>query len=677
MQKSKLNLSWLFDLLLIVVLVVAGWLRFTGSDWGDLQHQHPDELSVTSVTYDIAPIGTTSSTLGAAPTTLNQPWRASYPDTFTDCAEWGGYFNTACSPLNPQNRGHNAFVYGSLPIFIVRYLAEWTGQLGNLKLFGRQLSAASDLVTIFLLYLIVVRLYGRRTALLAAAFSSLAVMQIQQSHFFTTDNFAVTFMTLAVLFAVQIVVSRDAPVKTGREDQSRWSFLREMAGNKLFWLSILFGLAYGMALASKLNAYPLALLLPLAFFIRFWKKGGTITPAIQALIITCLLAGGLASILSFRVFQPYAFDGLGINQLWLDKVQEQRLQATPDSDLPWNLQWARRTHLYSFENLTTWGLGLPLGILAWTGFLWMGWRIIKGEWRQHLLVWLWLAIYFGWQSMQYNPTMRYQLPIYPFLAMMAAWLAVQAGKQWNEARRKIFFLFRPQVLLAVLGFLVLLLTAGWAVAFSSIYTRAEPRIAASRWIYENVPAPLNLHLVLPDGTTDQEPLPFFSGLTVQSGIPYRTVFAARQDGVLTAVSFGHLEDLTASGRQTITLTIASNPEPEPGQVLASATASVDFNSAGTQKGNALSISFAQPIAIQAGQNYYLILETTGGSLVVSGSGVINETDYDWSLPFRIDGYDGFGGLYRGDLNLQIYWPDNVEKLERFLATLEEGDFISP
>ncbi len=330
MDKAKRPLSWIYDLLLVGVLVLAAWLRFSGSDWGELQHQHPDELSVTSVTYDIAPIGTTSDTLGAAPTTQSQPWRLAYPQTFTDCAEWGGYFDTACSPLNPQNRGHNAFVYGSLPVFIVRYLAEWTGQVSNLKLFGRQLSGATDLVTILLLYLIVSRLYGRKTALLSAAFSALAVMQIQQSHFFTTDNFAVTFMTLAVLFAVEIVVAREKPEDLSTASTPRQAFFLHLIRNNLFWWSILFGLAYGMALASKLNAYPLALLLPLAFFIRFWRKGGTITASQQALIIACLVAGGFMAVISFRIFQPYAFDGLGINQLWLDKIHEQRLQATPD-----------------------------------------------------------------------------------------------------------------------------------------------------------------------------------------------------------------------------------------------------------------------------------------------------------------------------------------------------------
>ncbi len=62
-------------------------------------------------------------------------------------------------------------------------------------------------------------------------------------------------------------------------------------------------------------------------------------------------------------------------------------------------------------------------------------------------------------------------------------------------------------------------------------------------------------------------------------------------------------------------------------------------------------------------------------LFIDGSAVINETDYDYGLPFRIDGYDAFGGIYRGDLNLQVYWDDNADKLERYVSTLDQGDYI--
>ncbi len=689
MDKPKEKLPWLYDILLVLVLTVAAFLRFTGSDWGNLEHQHPDELFITSVTYDIAPIGASSDVIGRAPTVADQPWRAAYPETFTDCVEWGGYFDTACSPLNPQNRGHNTFVYGSLPVFIVRYLAEWTDQVGNLKLFGRQMSAVADLITIFLLYLMVARLYNRRVALLAAAFSAFAVMQIQQSHFYTTDNFAVTFMTLAAYFAVEIVVGRKsetvirdseivpednaAPAKRIPNNQLRFaaSFL-QIVKQREFIFSILFGLAFGMAVASKLNAAPLALLLPLAFFIRYWRHGHPLTPQQWRLVIVSLLAGGFIAILSFRVFQPYAFDGLWFNQLWLDKVREQRLQATPNSDLPWNLQWARRTHLYSFENLTTWGLGLPLGILAWLGFLWMGWRILKGEWRQHLLLWSWTALYFGWQSLQYNPTMRYQLPIYPFLAMMATWFVFRLA-DWKVGTFKRANL--PTILATVLGVFVLLTTAGWAFAFTSIYTRDEPRIAASKWIYQNVPAPINLEYQLPDGSTYQQPLPFSTGYQIQAELPYQAVFSARQDGALTSVLLPYVVDSTASGLQTLTLHLATGPEPLPEQILASVAVTQDFAAVTDPRGEPVLFTFDQSVAMTNGQMYYLILETSGGALTLSGSAVVNETDYDWSLPFRIDSYDGFGGLYRGDLNLQIYWDDNADKLARYLSILNEGDYI--
>ena len=192
-----------------------------------------------------------------------------------------------------------------------------------------------------------------------------------------------------------------------------------------------------MAMASKINAAALAIMLPGAFVVRYLlhdRKRDLDCVSTGHLIAVFLIAGGLATIISFRIFQPYAFDGLWLNPQWVANIAEQRVQAAGDADLPWNLQWARRSHLYSFTNLTVWGLGLPLGILAWAGFLLMGWRIIKGEWK-HLLLWGWTAFYFIWQSIQFNPTMRYQLPIYPLLCMMAAWFLFELPKIKEESRR--------------------------------------------------------------------------------------------------------------------------------------------------------------------------------------------------------------------------------------------------
>ena len=62
-----------------------------------------------------------------------------------------------------------------------------------------------------------------------------------------------------------------------------------------------------------------------------------------------MVVGALFSFLAFRVFQPYAFSGLGLNPKWLSNIQEQQADASPNAGLLWNLQWARRTHLIFFR----------------------------------------------------------------------------------------------------------------------------------------------------------------------------------------------------------------------------------------------------------------------------------------------------------------------------------------
>jgi YYY domain-containing protein len=682
---KKKILNGLCDLLFVGTLLVAATLRLSGSDWGELEHQHPDESFLTSVTYDIAAVGTSQEALGQPPNSGAQQWRAAFPDDFPDCKEWGGYFDTACSPLNPQNRGHSFYVYGTLPIFLVRGCAELFHKLDNLKMFGRQMSALADLGTLVFLYLIVKRIYNRRIALLASLFSAFAVMQIQQSHFYTTDNFAVLFMFLAIYFAVELALGGQHPatsmqkVEAENDEGINNSFINKLMvfiKHRDFWFSLLFGVALGMAVASKLNTAPLAAFLPLAFLIRYWRtrteqEDGQRT-ANWPVIAGYIIVGALFSIITFRILQPYAFSGLGLNPQWVANITEQRLQATPNNDIPWNLQWARRSHLYSFENLTVWGLGLPLGILAWTGFFWMGWRMVKGEWRQHILLWSWTAGYFLWQSMQYNPTMRYQLPIYPFLAMMAAWVIFDWAKPSVAGAKR----FNWRALLAgSIGILVLAATAAYAYAFSRIYLRPETRIAASNWIYQNVPGPINLQVQNAAGESFQQPLPLSSGATIQSGNPYQVVFVSQNEGVLTSILLGHVADSSASGTQTLSMTLSTVSDPQPEQVLADLAITADFTPTRDSRGDPVRLTLEEPVSIQKGSTYTLKIQTTGGVMSLIGAAVANETDYDYPLPFRIGSYDAFGGIYRGDLNLQVYWEDNAEKLARFKSVLDQTDFI--
>jgi YYY domain-containing protein len=681
--------SWLYDVLFLLVLVLAGYLRLTGVNWGEGQHQHPDENFLSGVLGSLQAHKCDDATI---------PVEACPPEQ----KHWiglGDYFNSKTSTLNPYNRGYAFFVYGDLPMTIVRIAAEASNHL-DVKILGRQFSALADLFTILILYFIVARLYDRRVALLASLFSALTVMQIQQSHFFTTDLFVNPFAFLAIWFAVAIADGKEQRVETSEvivESQPvQFATLRSLLSNRLFLLSLGFGFAYGMALASKVNIYPLAALLPGALAARYFitdrqerttdngpqttALGQDLSSATRSsspatnywmLIVACLLVGGLAAFISFRIFQPYAFDGLLPSQQWISNIQEQRVQAKGDADLPWNLQWARRSHLYSFENLTVWGLGLPLGILAWLGFLYMAWRIFKGEWR-HALLWGWTAAYFIWQSLQFNPTMRYQLPIYPLLVMMAAWFIFElAGLNVQTFKR----LNVPKILAALLGVTVVVLTAAWAFAFQSIYVRDEPRIAASRWIYQNVPGPINVQIQTADGKTYNQPLPFATGTTIDASTPYNLTFSPAQDGLITGFSFPHVTNTAAASSSYLSLLLSEQSNPTPDLVLAQAFTTVNAQPVADVRGGPAIITFAKPVPATVGKNLWLSIQTSDGLLTFSGAAIANETDYDYGLPFRLDGYDAFGGIYRGDLNLQVYWDDNPDKLNRFVDTLNQTDYI--
>jgi YYY domain-containing protein len=807
---------WLYDVLFLLVFLLAGYLRLTGANWGEGGGQHPDENHFSGVLESLRTRECADPAISVDACPPEQK-------------RWigiGDYFNSATSPLSPYNRGFSFYVYGNLPMTIIRLVADATDQT-DLRLFGRQFSAFADLFAIFFLYLLVSRLYGRPVGLLASLFSALTVMQIQQSHFFTVDLFVNAFSFLALWFAVAILEQRDQrrePAEQTTDDEefspapARIS-LQSLATNRLFLLSIGFGFALGMAMASKINIAPLAIVLPaaliLGYFIqnkeshRSFPDHWKLNPDYWTLVVICLIAGGLATLISFRIFQPYAFSGIGLNPQWVGNIKEQRVQAVGDADLPWNLQWARRSHLFSFMNLTIWGLGLPLGILAWAGFLYMGWRILKGEWR-HALLWGWTALYFLWQSLQFNPTMRYQLPIYPLLAMMAAWFVFElAGfiKQPSRTGNAV-----PKganlrtVLASLLGVTVLVLTAIWAFAFHTIYVRDEPRIAASRWIFQNIPGPINLQIATNANGVYNQPLPFPSGVNIQPAAPYETSFTAQSDGLLKEILLAHA---TASPRQeslqlyltvwqtlsapeplasaftdlppqddtsallpqtanfepapvltanqtyqlqfelaapegsanvcgavhifiraldqtveqtidvstpcavsadspylvsfvppvdgtltrvvlehvsnpvtdapaetqTLSIFISKEPGPTAEHSLASASLTKKFVSSKDPRGDSYTLTLDQPVEMKEGTQYYLYLGVDSGLLSLTGSTVANETDYDYPLPLRVDSYDAFGGIYRGDLNLQVYWPENDEKLNRFVSILNDTDYI--
>lgn len=643
------------DLLFILILLTAALLRSIGLNWDENQHLHPDERFLTMVETALQ-VKTCQQPVPVEVCPLGQQRWLTLKE----------YFDTKTSPLNPHNRGYGFFVYGTLPIFIVRYLAELLGQTGydQVHLVGRQVSAIADLGTIFILYLVANRLFHRRVALLASAFSALAVMQIQQSHFFTTDTTLVFFMSLALYLALEIALSSP----TSQQPTTI---------NQQLLLTLGFGLALGMAMASKINAVALAVVLPLALWVRAARQVEDDLPTLSRLgkgllnlledsrVFLYLAAGAFATLLAFRIFQPYAFDGLGLNPLWVQNLKELAAQSSGDADVPFALQWARRTHLFSGQNLTLWGLGLPLGLTAWTGFLLLFWRILRGrlEW---LVLWAWTALYFTWQSLAFNPTLRYQLPIYPWLELMAAWFLID---ELPQLLFKLPRLRRWASLLASLAmFLVTFGTLAWALAFTSIYTRPHTRVAATRWIYRHIPGPINLRITTPQGVY-QQPLAFGGMITPSEQL---LAFIPDVSGTLEEIYLPHIRGTTSS-QLTLNIVLLPDPGTPPEQSLGRITTTGSFLPERDARGPEAYLKLSQPVVLEQGRTYYLRLWASE-TVQLSGARLVNESSWDDGLPLRLGRYDGFGGIYQG-LNLELYWDDNPEKLSRFVDTLNQGDYI--
>ena len=151
---------------------------------------------------------------------------------------------------------------------------------------GRTLSALADVGTVFLVYVLGRRMFSRSVGLLAAALTALAVIHIQNSHFYRPETFSVLF-TLAGFWAMLRMV-----------ELKRW---RDSA---------LLGLLVGLAMAPKVNVLPLLLPLALAYGYRVLDsvdgKWSAVTPQhVQKVLSHAGLAGVAALAVCFAT-SPYA-----------------------------------------------------------------------------------------------------------------------------------------------------------------------------------------------------------------------------------------------------------------------------------------------------------------------------------------------------------------------------------
>ncbi len=492
--------AWATGAGLVLILLLAAYVRSMSLySWDGGTGQHPDERFFVDVTTRIR-----------VPTNL------------------ATYFDAAHSPANPRNVERDFYVYGTFPPLLTRLVAvmltpneqlplkvedmtrpadsralipnpeldiprvpppirHWLNPEGeNLitysQLFkvGRSLAVLFDVGSVLLVFLTAQLLYGRHVGLLAALFSALAVMHIQQAHFYVDPSFSTFFVFLALYWAVRVA---------------------QRGG--VFSFAML-GISIGAAAANRVTLGSLGLIaiVAAALSVLVWREVPIFrlpftrskakeheTPALfdptrsrlpafwdlflfRSFLLLCL--AGLLTLVTFRVLQPYAFMGssdpvegiegsgwlegagfldIRLEPRFLENMRRVKDFVTGEIDFYPSQQWVHRPpYLFSLRNMVVWGMGPLLGVTVWIAWAVVGWEHFRlwvrgrrpatshdpatnvraAKALASLVLWVWVGFYFLWQGSQFATNMRYMLPIYGSLIILGAWLLVWTG----EARER-------------------------------------------------------------------------------------------------------------------------------------------------------------------------------------------------------------------------------------------------
>ena len=467
---------WVLFVLALILLVALG-LRLHGVNWDDGHLFHPDERDIymrAGCMYDVLTEARGSSRCG---------YLQQYPETVAGIPSPSVFFDAERSPLNPH-----WFPLGSILIYVMvigRSIVELFTDISalDMRYVGRPLSALADVGSVFLLFLVGRRMYGQGVGLLAAGLAALAVIHVQNSHFYRPETFSV-LLTLA----------------------SFWAMLR-MVERRRLRDSALLGLFVGMALAPKVNILPLLLPLGLAYFYTLLDsvdgRWARITPRSNLPMYGQAALAAVIAVVILIISAPYAL--LDYNAFF-DGIGSQVDMAREAGTLPFTIQYIDTpAFIYQIEQVALWGLGLPLGLIAWLAVPFTA--ILALTQRRHLradlLVLAWVVPTFIFLESFEVHFQRYMIPLIPFLILMGARMLL-----WTVdfARRVSYVRSRPTVVrdtsfsFPMMGWLraqstrmawlllgvVVVSTAFYALAFQNVYAKGHPAVEASEWIKENV-----------------------------------------------------------------------------------------------------------------------------------------------------------------------------------------------
>ena len=568
----------------------------------------------------------------------------------------GGYFDARCSPLNPHNASHGFFVYGTLPLFLAHFGSEivrgavdagtalFDYQGGHLV--WRGISMIFDVLTILAVFALGRRIRGDWVGLLAALFYAAAPLAIQKAHFGTV-NAATSFMVTLALYNAVAVQQR------GR-----------------LGAYLLFGVFTGAAVACRINVAPLASIIVFAAFIQAAPiLSGNINSGERSTLIVHHLLGlvlaGLGAFMAFRLLNPYAFTGPGFfglqpNFRWLENLERVNAGVSGLQDFPPNWQWlARPAFVYPLKDMLFWGMGLAFGILAWFGWCRATYRLLRNRRGSTdlLLLLVWVGGYFLFMSRLTAMNMRYFLPLYGSLAVLASCCLYDWRAQAKASgRSSASIAFAMGIIGALLGSIgayqvsagvadatavsallsgILLVGAAvlprlsrwrplvltgfavifsiiWGLMFTNVYRHQNSLVQSGHYIFERIPGDFSMEIV---DAGEAVPLiniavhntgyawgemqgpPFDRANLYREGQPIEIEFSAPATGTVEGIFAPHLGDpFDDPGAEELLFRIYAQDNPAP---LAAAALRADLVRDGHPLGRSYSIPFEQPLHVDS------------------------------------------------------------------------------
>ena len=459
------RVSWVFYVLM-VILVVALALRLNGINWDQGFAFHPDERDIymrSGCMYEL---------LTDSPGANDCGYLRGEPDAQPGLPGIGTLFDKDRSPLNPH-----WFPLGSILIYVMvffRSIVELFTDINSLDMryVGRPLSALADVGAVAMVFLLGRKLYGNGVGLLAAGFTALAVIHIQNSHFFRPETFSVLF-TLA----------------------SFWAMWRMLERKRLLDSAIL-GLLLGLAIAPKISLLPILAPLFLVYWYRVLDevegRWSEITPELVQRIFSHAILAGVIAAGVFFISAPYAILDIAA---FVGDLGAQTRMARNAGLWPFTIQYVDTpAFIYQIQQSSVWGLGLPLGIVAWASipFTAAVAAFSKTTRRADLFLLAWVVPGFIFLETFEVHFLRYVFPLMPIMIIMGSRMLLWLVSAYRPLQVHLVYQrfdparFLPGFAIAMVVFVVAA-TGFYALAFQKVYAEDHPAITASEWINENVP----------------------------------------------------------------------------------------------------------------------------------------------------------------------------------------------